>query len=104
MHSFTYHSLLLAFSSVSVSRLLLRIGSLASHLNIEPNMLLSTAELSRVKWRRGAHDGEIIVEINTIEDSYGMDAMGGTSGPGTSGLYTTEVGVYDDTPYPFPGV
>ena len=98
------HSLLLAGSTVSVSRLLLRIGSLASHLKIDPEILLSTAELSRVKWRQGAYDGELIVEINATEDPYDMSVMADSdaSGLGTAGCYTTEVGVYEDALLPFP--
>ena len=52
---------------------MLSIGSLASHLDTDPDTLLSTAELSRVTWRRGAHDGEIIVDVDTVEDDREAD-------------------------------
>lgn len=53
--------------SVSVSRVMLSIQSLASGLRLDPKWLLSNAELSRVRWRKGSHDGELIVEIESAE-------------------------------------
>ena len=57
-----------------------------------------------MKWRQGAYDGELIVEINATEDPYDMSVMADSdaSGLGTAGCYTTEVGVYEDALLPFP--
>ena len=77
---------------------MLGIGSLASHLDTDPDTLLSTAELSRVTWRRGAYDGEIIVDVGTVEDDHAPDDH---SNP--RGLYVTQVWVYDDVTLPIPG-
>ncbi|KIJ65641.1 hypothetical protein HYDPIDRAFT_27637 [Hydnomerulius pinastri MD-312] len=46
---------------VSVCRAMLSIRSLAATGHVEPAWLLNHAELSRVHWRRGAAEGEIIV-------------------------------------------
>ena len=87
-----------------MSRLILSIRSLASRLEVDPDTLLSTAELSRLQWKRGAYDGEIIVEIDTVEeDQYDTDDMAHNGRSITPGFYTTEVGVYDDIPLPIPG-
>lgn len=70
---------------------------------MDPDTLLSTAELSRIQWKRGAYDGEIIVEVDTVEeDEYDMDNMTHTGRSSTPGFYTTEVGTYDDIPLPIP--
>ena len=47
---------------ISVCRAMLSIKSLASTLHVDPEWLLNHAELSRVQWRRGAREGEIMVE------------------------------------------
>ena len=49
-----------------------------------------------MKWRQGAYDGELIVEINATEDPYDMSVIADASGLGTAGCYITEVGVYED--------
>ncbi|KAH9926507.1 uncharacterized protein B0H18DRAFT_1006471 [Fomitopsis serialis] len=100
LYTAVFSNFLLAVSSVSVSRLILSIRSLASQLSIDPDTLLSTAELSRISWKRGARDGEIIVDINTVEDSYDMGDIENVVRPNTPGFYTTQVGVYDDIPIP----
>jgi hypothetical protein len=41
---------------------MLSIKSLASTLHVDPGWLLNHAELSRVQWRQGATEGEIVVE------------------------------------------
>ena len=55
-----------------------------------------------MKWRRGAYDGEMIVEFNATEDPYEMTITGTTLDSAATGCYTTEVGVYDDALLPFP--
>ena len=46
---------------------MLSIQSLAAGLNPDSRWLLNNAELSRVRWRKGAHDGELIVEVEAVE-------------------------------------
>lgn len=58
---------MLCISSVAVSRLMLRLQTLAAGLHLDSRWLLNNAELSRVQWRKGAHDGELIVDVNTVE-------------------------------------
>ncbi|KZT73380.1 hypothetical protein DAEQUDRAFT_467273 [Daedalea quercina L-15889] len=103
LYTAVFSNFLLAVSSVSVSRLILSIRSLASQLDIDPETLLSTAELSRIQWRQGAHDGEIIVDINTVEDDpYDPDGVQNSGRSSTPGFYITQVGVYDDITLPVP--
>lgn len=101
---------MLSLTSVSVSRLMLSIRSLAAGLQLDPVWLLSNAELSRVHWRRGAHDGELIVEIDARDDDVVLDIrpMGSSRwipaskqtyqpSPSLPRVYTTVVGTYDDS-------
>lgn len=60
-------SFMLCASSVAVSRLMLRLQTLAAGLHLDSRWLLNNAELSRVRWRKGAHDGELIVEVDAVE-------------------------------------
>lgn len=65
---------------------------------ISPSMdldeLLSTAELSRIRWRRGKHDLELIVEIDTVE-GVEMDGPEGLLGrSSTPSIYISTVGGY----------
>ncbi|KAJ3485227.1 hypothetical protein NLI96_g5110 [Meripilus lineatus] len=46
---------------------MLRLQSLAAGLQLDSRWLLNNAELSRVRWRKGSHDGELIVEIDCVE-------------------------------------
>lgn len=71
---------------------------------MDPDTLLSTAEFSRIQWKRGAYDGEIIVEVETVEvDEYELDGMAHIGRSSTPGFYMTEVGVFDDIALPIPG-
>ena len=58
---------MLSATSVAVSRLILSLHSLAANLAVDPKWLLNNAELSRVRWRKGARDGELIVEVDVAE-------------------------------------
>lgn len=78
---------------------MLSIGSLASCLDTDPDTLLSTAELSRVTWRRGTH-GEILVDVDTVEGHHDSDDRFGTA---SRGFYVTQAWVYDDVTLPIPG-
>ncbi|EGN96581.1 hypothetical protein SERLA73DRAFT_184654 [Serpula lacrymans var. lacrymans S7.3] len=59
----TYGSVVLAISTVTTTRLMLRIHSLASQLHVSTTWLLNHAELARSHWRKGANEGELIVEV-----------------------------------------
>ncbi|KII94209.1 hypothetical protein PLICRDRAFT_88465 [Plicaturopsis crispa FD-325 SS-3] len=60
--SFTF-----AINSVCMSRLMLSIGSLAANLSVDPIWLLNNAEMSRVRWKNGTTEMEIIVEVDAAE-------------------------------------
>ncbi|KAH9923677.1 uncharacterized protein B0H18DRAFT_1014600 [Fomitopsis serialis] len=91
-----YSDLLLAVSCVAVSRLMLSIHSLASHLSMDLSMLLSTAELSRIRWKRGMHDGELIVEIDTVEGVELDGLMGSSENLRAPAVHMSTVGAYAD--------
>lgn len=98
-----YANFLLSLCSVSVSRIMLSIRSLAASLSMDVDMLLSDAELSRVHWRQGVREGELIVEIEAPdEDDIQLGIMDeipyGRSH--TPAIYATRVGVYDDVLMP----
>ncbi|KAJ3918160.1 hypothetical protein F5877DRAFT_79247 [Lentinula edodes] len=61
-------SYLLAVTSIAMSRIMFSIHSLASHLGSETGWLLSNVELRRTNWRKGATEGELIVECNSYDD------------------------------------
>lgn len=114
-------SFILSAASISASRLMLSSQALAEKLHIpDVQFLLSTAELSRVRWRRGSHDGELIVDVDAVEFP-GQDAVYdialensrvGTpehleslcSGLSSPRVYTTVVGQYDDLALGCPGI
>ena len=99
-------------TSVCISRLMLSIQSLAAGLQVEPTWLLSHAEMSRLRWRQGAHEGEMIVEIETIEvpdqdgelelrtraKDGGTDSQSGDDSLGCQSpkVFMSVVGQYDD--------
>ncbi|PCH34326.1 hypothetical protein WOLCODRAFT_135644 [Wolfiporia cocos MD-104 SS10] len=70
MISGLYSNVIMVVPSIFVSRLMLRMRSLAASLNLNVNadMLLSAAELSRVRWRPGSRSGEIVVDVYVYED------------------------------------
>jgi len=91
-----YSNSLLAISSVSISHLMLNIRSLASALSLDSSdLLLSATELSRVRWRAGARAGEIIVDVNAVEEDHELQALAVSQS-----LHMTQVGVYDDALLP----
>ncbi|KAH9948201.1 hypothetical protein B0H21DRAFT_735021 [Amylocystis lapponica] len=91
-----YSNFLLAIVSVSVSRLMLSIHSLAASLSMDSNWLLNNAELSRVRWRKGSRDGELIVEVDAVEeDTLELGDVKGVRSH-TPVIRQTRVGVYDD--------
>jgi hypothetical protein len=63
---------MLAATSIATSRIMLSIHSLASKLGSDTGWLLNHAELSRMKYRNGAHEGELIIERYSVEsDDFG---------------------------------
>lgn len=86
-----YSNFLVTATSIAVSRVMFSIHSLAAHLGSDTTWLLNNIELSRVNWRRGNTEGEIIVE----EYSHELDG----ESPGTNqfdAMKTTRVGVYNE--------
>ncbi|KAH8094644.1 hypothetical protein BXZ70DRAFT_1033918 [Cristinia sonorae] len=114
-----YSNFLLSATSIAVSRLILSMHSLAANLSLDPKWLLNNAELSRVRWRKGSRDGEIIVEVDSAESEMEMDAVisvtkaqleeeerrvkgGGANSDrvvgSIRGITTTKYGFYEDLP------
>ncbi|KAK0185174.1 hypothetical protein F5146DRAFT_1071691 [Armillaria mellea] len=86
-----YSNFLVATTSIAVSRVMFSIHSLAAHLGSDTTWLLNNIELSRVNWRRGNTEGEIIVEEYSHElddESPGMNQF--------NAMKTTRVGVYNE--------
>ncbi|TFK45947.1 hypothetical protein OE88DRAFT_1077165 [Heliocybe sulcata] len=54
--------------SVAMSRLMLRIRSLSASLNTSPEWLLSHLEMSRLHFRTGQREGELLVEVGSAGD------------------------------------
>jgi hypothetical protein len=101
-----------------MSRIMFSIHSLASNLGSSTGWLLSNVELSRVGWKKGRHENEIIVERgfdNNVDDSvldihgYGDIELAEVDGVKYRSSYDTwrskssiprltesRVGVYDD--------
>ncbi|KAI0829051.1 hypothetical protein BC628DRAFT_1417409 [Trametes gibbosa] len=94
-----YSNLLLAIGAVSVSRLMLSIRSLAQQLSVSPDWLLNNTELSRVNWKHGARNGELIVEIEPIEEDVEMASVD-EKRAASPAVYTTRVGVLEHAVYP----
>ncbi|KAK0224739.1 hypothetical protein EDD85DRAFT_859002 [Armillaria nabsnona] len=86
-----YSNFLVAVTSMAVSRVMFSIHSLAAHLGSDTTWLLNNIELSRVNWRPGNTEGEIIVE----EYSHELDneASGANH---FDAMKTTRVGVYNE--------
>lgn len=55
---------------------MLSIKTLAATVHVNPGWLLNHAELSRVHWRHGVAEGEIVVEM--LGDSYDLPVMSGS--------------------------
>ncbi|PCH34332.1 hypothetical protein WOLCODRAFT_15258 [Wolfiporia cocos MD-104 SS10] len=61
-------SLITIVPTICISHIMLNVRSMAASLNVHSDMLLSTAELSRLQWRPGTRAGEIVVDVDTVED------------------------------------
>jgi hypothetical protein len=90
-----YSHFMLATTSIAVSRIMFSIHSLAAKLGSDSAWLLNNLELSRVEWRKGAHEGELIVERGTDDDVESADSHASTINNSLS-VRVTRVGVYDD--------
>ena len=60
-------SYLLAIHSICASRLILSIHSLAADIGSDPVFLLSNIEISRITWRKGATENELIVDLGDCD-------------------------------------
>ncbi|KAF9071991.1 hypothetical protein BDP27DRAFT_447407 [Rhodocollybia butyracea] len=96
---------LVTITSIAMSRIMFSIHSLASNLGSDAGWLLSNVELRRVDWRRGATEGEILVECtnhgyeNNHDDLESNDP--GTTSRSQSALKMSKVGMFnDDTMWP----
>ncbi|KII92796.1 hypothetical protein PLICRDRAFT_37590 [Plicaturopsis crispa FD-325 SS-3] len=63
-----FSMLMMAVTSVCMSRMILGLRSLAADLSLDPEWVLNRAELSRVPWRYGAEDGELYVDVDAGDD------------------------------------
>jgi hypothetical protein len=59
---------MLATTSLATSRIMLSIHSLAAKLGSENGWLFNHIELSRIGYKNGAREGELIIERLTVED------------------------------------
>ncbi|KAJ3730076.1 hypothetical protein DFJ43DRAFT_1040555 [Lentinula guzmanii] len=97
-----FSNYLLAVTSIAMSRIMFSIHSLASHLGSETGWLLSNVELRRVNWRKGATEGELIVECTSSGQEDNRFDLESTLHPynGTvrsqSALKVSRVGMYND--------
>ncbi|KAJ3934417.1 MAG: hypothetical protein NXY57DRAFT_1036856 [Lentinula lateritia] len=92
-------SYLLAVTSIAMSRIMFSIHSLASHLGSETGWLLSNVELRRTNWRKGATEGELIVECNSYDDHDDRESnlqINNGSLRSHSALKVSRVGMFND--------
>ncbi|KAE9397436.1 hypothetical protein BT96DRAFT_1020800 [Gymnopus androsaceus JB14] len=93
-----FSNYLIAVTSIAMSRIMFSIHSLASHLGSETGWLLSNVELRRIEWKKGATEGEIIVDCTPDSDdleSYGDEFRDGTL-RSQSALKMSRVGMFND--------
>ncbi|KAL4250282.1 hypothetical protein ABKN59_003165 [Abortiporus biennis] len=60
-----YSNFMPSILSVAISRLMFSIQNLAANLHLDATWLLSHAEMSRVRWKKGSHE-EPGMEMNTV--------------------------------------
>ncbi|TFK56391.1 hypothetical protein OE88DRAFT_1649663 [Heliocybe sulcata] len=61
-----YTQFFLVMTSIAMSRLMLSIHSLSASLGTESEWLLSHLEMSRMHFRQGSRDGELIVDVDNV--------------------------------------
>ncbi|KAJ7731228.1 hypothetical protein B0H16DRAFT_1329435 [Mycena metata] len=86
----------LATTSIAASRVMLSIHSLAAKLGSDSAFLLNNIELSRVPWRRGATEGEIIVDRFGRQPGDEDDEESGSPSMSVVSLKTSRVGRWND--------
>ncbi|KAJ4467343.1 hypothetical protein C8R41DRAFT_931209 [Lentinula lateritia] len=94
-----FSNYLLAVTSIAMSRIMFSIHSLASHLGSETGWLLSNVELRRTNWRKGATEGELIVECNSYDDHDDRESnlqINNGSLRSHSALKVSRVGMFND--------
>jgi len=95
-----YSNFVLAATSTAVSRVMLSIHSLAEKLGSDSAWLLTNAQLSRVGWRQGRHEGEIFVERDPAYLEFEMDSGLSRTTTGAQSFHSllkeTQVGVFND--------
>jgi len=93
-----YSHFLLTTTSIAMSRVMLSIHSLARKLGSDSAWLLNNVELSRVEWKKGAHEGELIVERHTVyaDDDLESNSHSISKSSMHSLLKETRVGVYHE--------
>ncbi|KAJ7146487.1 hypothetical protein C8R44DRAFT_15691 [Mycena epipterygia] len=83
-------------TSIAASRVMLSIHSLADKLGSDSAWLLNNIELSRVPWRRGATEGEILVDrFGRDEEDDDQDELESPS-KSVASLKTSRVGHWTD--------
>ncbi|KAJ7045225.1 hypothetical protein C8F04DRAFT_1068137 [Mycena alexandri] len=85
-----------ATTSIAASRVMLSIHSLAAKLGSDSAFLLNNIELSRVPWRRGATEGEIIVDRFGRQPDDEDDEESGSPSMSVASLKTSRVGRWND--------
>ncbi|KAL0071616.1 hypothetical protein AAF712_001473, partial [Marasmius tenuissimus] len=87
-----FSNYLLATTSIAMSRVMFSLHSLASHLGSDAGWLLSNVEISRLDWRRGSREGELIVERWSDEETLCEERS-------ESRLQMSRIGYYEDMPW-----
>lgn len=75
---------------------MLSIRSLAAQLSLSMDLdtLFSTAELSRIRWKRGEHDRELIVDVDAVEGIELDGSDGRLTSPSEPTIHMSMVGRY----------
>jgi hypothetical protein len=67
---------MLTITSVAISRLMLNLRSLASRLGYDEEWIFNNVEISRLNWKKGEREGEIIVEVDDhYEDEQDVELL-----------------------------
>jgi len=92
-----FSNYLISVTAIAISRVMFSIHSLAACLGSDTAWLLNNVELSRVGWKQGATEGEIIVERwSAEEEAYDEEASVSSIPMQNAPFKMTRVGVYND--------
>jgi len=91
-----YSNFTVATTSIAASRVMLSIHSLAAKLGSDSAWLLNNIELSRVPWRQGATEGEIIVDRFGRDPDYDDEDELESPSVSVVSLKTSRVGRWND--------